>query len=420
MNKLFRFLIVFALIAVLFGFGMNAFASLHTKWSAGDLIFYDGATNIFSIRSGTSGVKIFDDLNLTFGDDNDATIIYDETTDNKLEITCSNGLILTGTVVKFVAQTSVIHEYDAGDYVTQTVADGGAVKVTVTGAVSGTYEIETDDGAIILDAAATITLDAGTGNIEIVGTAGIDFTGTLATGIAFHNATFAPTSDRTDIAISVGTRANALTITLANEVTQHFEPIQINVNIAGVNPSSTSDVTLMRMQSTHNTAAMGNLRLRHINSYMVIQQDIQAAYIYTGSLDLMTNAIAITTEVAVMNLNLEVASVVTGKVRGLIINVYGAQLAGADSIGMEIRNDGGASVLDEGIRIWSVGGTSVTTALEIRGTLTNFADFDEVSGATGTVATESGSAATTWAGRIRVVTPDGNPAWINVYSTSNE
>lgn len=420
MNKLFKFLIIFALIAVLFGFGMNAFASLHTKWSAGDLVFYDGATDIFAIRSGTGGIKVFDDINLTFGTDNDATIVYDETTDNKLEITCSNGLILTGTVVKFVAQTSVIHEYDAGDYVTQTVADGGAVKVTVTGAVSGTYEIETDDGAIILDAAATITLDAGTGNIEIIGTAGIDFTGTVATGIAFHNATFAPTSDRTDIAISVGTRANALTITLANEVTQHFEPIQINVNIAGVNPSSTSDVTLMRMQSTHNAAAMGNLRLRHINSYMVIQQDIQAAYIYTGSLDLTTNAIAITTEVAVMNLNLEVASVVTGKVRGLIINVYGAQLAGADSIGMEIRNDGGASVLDEGIRIWSVGGTSVTTALEIRGTLTNFADFDEVSGAAGTVATESGSAATIWAGRIRVVTPDGNSAWINVYSTSNE
>lgn len=420
MNKLLRFLIVLVLISALLGFGINAFASVHSKWSAGDLVFYDGATDIFSIRYGTSGAKIFDDLNLTFGTDNDATIIYDETTDNKFEITCSNGLTFTGAVVKFVAQTSIIHEYDAGDYVTQTVADGGAVKVTVTGAVSGTYEIETDDGAIILDAAATITLDAGTGNIEIIGTAGIDFTGTVATGIAFHNATFVPTSDRTDIAVSVGTRANALTITLANEVTQHFEPIQVNIDVAGVNPSSTSDVSLMRMQSTHTTAAMNNLRLRHINSYMVIEQDIQAAYIYTGSLDLMTNAIAVTTEVAVMNLNLEIASAVTGDVRGLIINMYGANLAGADSIGLEVRTDGGASVLDEGIRIWSVGSNSITTALDVRGTITYFADFDNVSGAAGTVCTESGTAATIWAGRIKVQTPDGNDAWVNVYSTSNE
>lgn len=32
----------------------------------------------------------------------------------------------------------------------------------------------------------------------------------------------------------------------------------------------------------------------------------------------------------------------------------------------------------------------------------------------------SGTEATTWSARIKVITPDGNPGWINVYSTSNE
>lgn len=33
---------------------------------------------------------------------------------------------------------------------------------------------------------------------------------------------------------------------------------------------------------------------------------------------------------------------------------------------------------------------------------------------------ESGTVCTTWKGRIRLIGPDGNPVWINTYSTSNE
>lgn len=629
MKKLIKLLVIPILI-IIFCFGMNSFASLHSKWSAGDLVFYDGATDIFVIRDGTDGVKIFDDLNLTFGTDNDATIEYDEDGTNKLILTCSNGFTLDGAVgitgvidctdtteasaigtaaiisdggiscakqlwvgddinlsdsttgvydivlkanqadalsIKDSAADMMIFDtstgahgitlvpevyfsgasganfrnsnsavYSSGEgrlYLYATADITLAAPTTVIASVSSGTLIDvemwaahkhgiifnSDWGAVVTfdddfigmlfdfntnvtmltdkdvtvyqaklpaftQSAANTTLITGfdlpvagalvqdtlegtitwkglnlqlpdttqtTGTVNAYGiyitpgtinsgtqiglhiggamstgieigaiTIGIDFTGTLATGINFCDATFLPTADRSDLAIAVGSRANALTITLANENTQHFEPIQVNVDVAGVNPSSTSDVSLMRMQSIHSTAAMGNLRLRHINSYMVIEQDIQAAYIYTGSLDLATNAIAVTTEVAVMNLNLECASVVTGKVRGAIINMYGANLANADSIGLEVRTDGGASILDEGIRIWSVGGNSITTALDVRGTVTYFADFDNASGAAGTVCTESGTEATIWAGRIKVQTPDGNDAWVNAYSTSNE
>jgi len=59
---------------------------------------------------------------------------------------------------------------------------------------------------------------------------------------------------------------------------------------------------------------------------------------------------------------------------------------------------------------------AITNGITIKGDMTNFANFDD---ATSTVCTQTGSAATTWAARIKVITPDGSAGYINVYSTSN-
>lgn len=40
--------------------------ALHTKWSSGDLIFYDGTQDIMTIKNGTDGVEF--DVNITMGD----------------------------------------------------------------------------------------------------------------------------------------------------------------------------------------------------------------------------------------------------------------------------------------------------------------------------------------------------------------
>jgi len=93
MKKL-KFLIIPLLIAMLLFSGINAFTEIHSKWSSGDLVYYDSA-NIFAVRNDTDGVKVYDDMALTFGDDGDATITYDETTDDALEITCANGITIT-------------------------------------------------------------------------------------------------------------------------------------------------------------------------------------------------------------------------------------------------------------------------------------------------------------------------------------
>lgn len=59
---------------------------------------------------------------------------------------------------------------------------------------------------------------------------------------------------------------------------------------------------------------------------------------------------------------------------------------------------------------------TMTNAITVSGTVTNLFNFDNAS----SVCTQTGTAATTWSGRIKVITPDGSAGYINVYSTSNE
>lgn len=118
MKKL-KLLIIPLLIIALLAFGMNSFASLHSKWSSGDLIFYDGTTDIFAIKDSTDGLMVYDDMNLTFGDNSDATIVYDETTDDKLEITCSNGITISGPIDGVVILDDGTIAYGTGSDITE-------------------------------------------------------------------------------------------------------------------------------------------------------------------------------------------------------------------------------------------------------------------------------------------------------------
>ncbi|GAG88221.1 unnamed protein product, partial [marine sediment metagenome] len=126
--------------------------------------------------------------------------------------------------------------------------------------------------------------------------------------------------------------------------------------------------------STHDTVDMPNLRLMNINTYMDIQKSLQDTYGQMNGIDFYTNAITIGGEAAVAAFNIDANSAVTGNVRGVIINTYGAGLPAATSIGLEVRTDGGAATLGEGVRIWSVGGNSINNGLYIAGTI-NTADI---------------------------------------------
>lgn len=68
---------------------------------------------------------------------------------------------------------------------------------------------------------------------------------------------------------------------------------------------------------------------------------------------------------------------------------------------------------------FAVDGTA-TTVLTLTGTITSLIDLTPLTAANASVYSTSGTAATTWAGRIKIIDAAGVAAWINVYSTSNE
>ena len=257
-------------------------------------------------------------------------------------------------------------------------------------------------------------------NLEADCTTGISFGGTVTTGIDFTSTTLALDSSRTNSAIAIGDRLGAKTITMA-AATNHLDPVQINLLIDGVDPTAGSTINgIYQLISGDPDTNMPGIRLKCSDWNIVVKRNIQDAYVYQGEIDYTTNSVTVGGESAVMSLNMNCASTVTGNVRGLIVNMHGAGLANSSSIGIEVRTDGGSATLDEGIRIWSVGANTITAGLLFTGTITYFADMDGCSGANGTITSDGGSAASTFKARIKVKTDDGTDAWINCYSTSNE
>lgn len=156
MNKLFKIIIIPLLIIILLGFGMESFAELHSKWSSGDLIYYDGATNIFAIKNGTDGLLVYDDIKLTFGTGSDATIEYDEDGTDKLILTCANGFTFSGILgfTNIITATGGLSLPGGKDYtpiqigIKSSIA-GDGFKVAGSGDDSGGVQIYGDDNGAV-------------------------------------------------------------------------------------------------------------------------------------------------------------------------------------------------------------------------------------------------------------------------------
>lgn len=95
-------------------------------------------------------------------------------------------------------------------------------------------------------------------------------------------------------------------------------------------------------------------------------------------------------------------------------------------VNMSIENDTGAPVKDA-IRVRNTdasGMTACNSVLAVSNTSTNgftsLLDLSGLTAANATLISTSGTAATSWAGRIKILDASGTAAWINIYSTSNE
>lgn len=92
--------------------------------------------------------------------------------------------------------------------------------------------------------------------------------------------------------------------------------------------------------------------------------------------------------------------------------------AGTLRYGLRVRNTdaSGVAAMGHGLLFSSSATNGFDNVITVQNKADTFADFDA---ATGNVAGESGSAATSWKFRVKVVSPDGTDCWINAYSTSN-
>lgn len=143
MNKLIKIMIIPILIALLLLFGMSSFASLHSKWSSGDLIFYDGTQDIFTIKDGTDGILFGeDDLGVDvkfFGASTTAYILWDESGD------------------ELVLEKADIHLGDT-DFILFGDATAGDVSINWTGSILQISPATDDTG--------TINIGNGTADID--------------------------------------------------------------------------------------------------------------------------------------------------------------------------------------------------------------------------------------------------------------
>ena len=99
-------------------------------------------------------------------------------------------------------------------------------------------------------------------------------------GVSTAGHTLTPNSTRSYMSFGVGSRTTEKDITMTAAASQHLDPIQLNLNIIGANPTSTSTINASYMLITHDTTAMAALRLKCADWNVVVGKNVLDAYVY--------------------------------------------------------------------------------------------------------------------------------------------
>ena len=147
------------------------------------------------------GIALADDVSATFGDGSDATIKYDETTDDDLEITCSNGIAIeSATVFDSTVQFSGV----------PTIIDDVALTLGTNSDATIKYD-ETTDNEMEITCANGIDVESAT---HFDSTVDVDGDTTVDVFTAAETATFEGAIDVTYVANDVSGNNNAFVISM--------------------------------------------------------------------------------------------------------------------------------------------------------------------------------------------------------------
>jgi hypothetical protein len=189
--------------------------------------------------------------------------------------------------------------------------------------------------------------------------------GTCTTGISVTGV-MTPNSTRTDHALMIGGRSTAeLDVTFAGGVgAEHFEPVQMNYNLIGTNPASTSTINLIQQGLYHDTADMANLRLKCADWWVTVNKDCTDVYVMQGEISVGAGTNTISGETAVLGLVLDGGA---GTLTNSSWRVINCTLRGAgtpaNSAGIFINQEAGCGTVDAAIRIGA--GATMTSAFRI-------------------------------------------------------
>ncbi|KKN86843.1 hypothetical protein LCGC14_0264020 [marine sediment metagenome] len=255
---------------------------------------------------------------------------------------------------------------------------------------------------------ATYTgLDGIAGNAFVIVAGGID----LTAGEVVTQTLLVPDSTRTDRAFSVGTRVTEKDVTIGAGSDQNLDPLQLNLNIIGVNPGNSSTINGSYKLITHDTQAMANIRLKCSDWNVSVGVNLQDAYVYQGQVD-FTGAVTVGGEAAVMGLTMNSgSSTVTGNLWGIVVVTTGSG-AGKDAA-LFLSHRGGT--LTQSIYIECNSAQTITNAIYVNqpGTITNFLKLN-IEGFCAYNASFSGQSAAEPDASIRVIV-GGNVLYLYAY-----
>lgn len=248
---------------------------------------------------------------------------------------------------------------------TLTIDSGGeacGIHVETTGA--GTITNSGTCAAILISNASgapdwpvgiDLTASCATGiDIGNVTASGITFTGTMLTGINFEDATLSPNTGRTNHALMLGGRSTEeIAVAFAGGAgAENFEPVQMNFNLTGTNPASTSTINIIQQALYHDTNDMANLRLKCADWLVTVDKDCTDVYCIQNEIAFGAGTNTVSGEVAVLGLVLDGGA---GSLTNSAWRVINCTLRGAgtpsNSAGIFINQESGCGTVDAGIRV---------------------------------------------------------------------
>jgi len=360
-------LILFTLLAFTVGASATAVTMVkaddgsYIRWMADAVVILeinsDGTTTLATTPSATSVLMGTTDAVQFY----DSGLSIAASGDGVLTINSDGTLVNTVTTSVTTTTPTMVHAYDASNLVTTTVSSTGTVLVATTGASTGAYEIATDDGAITLDSAAGISLEATTvttftGDLDASDAAGPSIIDETVTST---NPTILPNKVEEDTGL--GWEADTIHIVLGGSDEYDFSTAALEMNSNNLTEVGTY-------------SGVGKVLVTPGAAGTFLDFDLNAAWL--GGTMITANFSASTTPTqAIIGINLDLGTNVVAAseehVKGLDIALPTFTVDTASIYGVGIEITGGTYTLStSGVSTWTGVDITIPTMVETAGTLT--------------------------------------------------